>query len=119
MSRSNTHIVGGDEIYNTVVAADALANSAVVCAVPAWLYTIFVTNTGPDQFLQLFNATTLPADGAKPLICIQMIGGYAGSLDVPVGRPFTTGIVVCNSTTQATKTIGADDCYFDVTFRRQ
>jgi hypothetical protein len=119
MSRSNVHINGGDTIYNSVVTANALEASAVVVTKPAILYTVFVTNTGPDQYLQFFDAVALPANGAKPLICIQMIGGYAGVLDVPVGRPFSTGIVVCNSTTQATKTIGAADCYFDVTYRRQ
>lgn len=65
------------------------------------------------QFIQVHNSATLPADGAVPLYSFAVQGSGNFSMDVPITAiPFSTGITVCNSSTVATKTIGAADCWF-------
>jgi len=74
------------------------------------------SNKGATQFIQVFDAVGVPADGAIPELIINVasspwnFGAYFGS----VGRWFQRGIVLCNSSTAATKTIGSADCWFDV-----
>lgn len=66
-----------------------------------------------SQFIQIFNSTTVPVDTSVPIYTFTVQAGSNFSLDVPVtGIPFTTGITVCNSSTQTTKTIGSADCWF-------
>jgi hypothetical protein len=80
------------------------------------VYGFTVTNTNAAaQFLLMFDSATLPADGAVPLIGKSMSASDAvGFSWAPQGREFVSGLVLCNSSTQATKTIGAADCLFDV-----
>lgn len=76
----------------------------------------FNTNAG-TQFILIFDSATVPADGATPVIVLAAAANspfvYDGSF---IGRQFTNGIVVTNSSTGATKTIGAADCWFDAQF---
>jgi len=82
------------------------------------VYSLSVTNTNvAAQKILVFDQASLPADGAVPLL-----GKIAGAADgttftwTPTGREFTQGLVICNSSTLATKTIGAADCLFDVQY---
>jgi hypothetical protein len=70
------------------------------------------------QFIQIHDATTLPANGNAPIMVIPVAASSAFSFAIPsTGIPFSTGIVVCNSTTAPTLTIGAANCYFTATFK--
>jgi hypothetical protein len=69
------------------------------------------------QFVLVFDSDTLPADGTVARVVIKAaatdnFSAYFGS----AGRWFERGIVLCNSSTEPTKTIGAADCFFDVQF---
>lgn len=67
------------------------------------------------QFIQIHDSATLPADASVPVITFIVQASSPFSLDHGCkGRKFDNGIVVCNSSTQATKTIGSADCWFDV-----
>ena len=101
------------------VYTSALANSVVIPGqVLLYGFTMSSTNVGA-QFVQMFDAQGVPANGTVPIIFAPVsandqVSGYYGSR----GRRFTGGIVLCNSTSAGTKTIGAKDCLFDVQYAR-
>jgi hypothetical protein len=96
----------------------AAASSLIAFTGQGRVMGISVSSTlGAGQFVQVFNASTLPADGAVPLISVPIAATASiGLAFTPGGRWFTIGCVVCNSTTQATKTIGAANCLIDVQY---
>lgn len=96
----------------------ALAASRIIKAAAGKLFKLRMTNTNvAARFLQVFDSAGLPADATVPLISIPVgIGAYVDIDFGTYGRSFANGIVVCNSTTIATKTIGAADSLFDASF---
>ncbi len=99
----------------TNVATAAYAASLVLSATPKKLFGLSGYNSkATAQFIQLHDAAALPADATVPVVVFSVPPLSNFSLDYsPNGRSFTTGIVVCNSSTGPTKTIGAADCWFD------
>ena len=98
----------------TVTKTTAYANSLVLKSSPGFLTSLVGYNSKTSaQFIQVFNATSVPADGTAPVYTFTVPASSNFSLDIPVaGARFTTGIVVTNSSTGPTKTIGAADCWF-------
>lgn len=98
------------------VTSTALEASRVVKASAGVLYGLTGYNSaGVKQYIQLHDAATVPADGAVPKVIIPAGPAAAFFLDYDgLGRAFAAGIVICNSSTAAAKTIGAADCFFDV-----
>jgi hypothetical protein len=94
----------------------ALQNALIVTTGSAYLTSITITNTNAAaQFVQLHDAVAVPADGAVPVVTFTAAASSDKFVTYSLpGRYFLTGIVVCNSSTAATKTIGAADCFFDV-----
>ena len=112
---SNVKVIGADATNTTA----ALATGLVVVASPAKLFKINALNTNAAaRWIQIFDAAAMPADATVPLISIPVGIGAAVSESWPDGRPFKNGICICNSTTAATKTIGAADSLIDASFRK-
>jgi hypothetical protein len=103
----------GAALGASIVASVAQEASHVIKGSAGTLLSLVGYNAGPDQFIQIHNTTTVPVNTAVPIYSIKVAAGTNFTLDVPIsGMPFTTGISVCNSTTQATKTLGSTDCWF-------
>lgn len=95
----------------------AYAQSLVVKTGPGILYgfTIYSSNVAA-QFIQLFDARTVPGNGAIP----ECVFTVAAASNLPVqwlpGRTFRAGCVLVNSSTGPTLTIGSADTYFDAQY---
>jgi hypothetical protein len=103
----------------TNATTTAYAASLIVKATAGTLYNITGYNSRTSgQFIQLYNSATLPANGVAPVVVFFVGASSNFSFNLGVyGRHFTTGIVIGNSTTGPTKTIGAADCWFDAQFK--
>jgi len=114
--QSTPYLFGVPEELPNNATSSALANSIVAFTGQGRLIGFTVSSTrASGQFVQLFNQTTVPSDGAVPLLSIDIATVTAkGVAFDPYGRWMTVGCVICNSTTQGSKTIGAADCLFDV-----
>lgn len=99
----------------TNATTTAYAASLVVKASAGILYGLSGFNSKTSsQFIQIHDSATLPAENAVPKVLVQVAASSAFSLDFGTrGRSFASGIVVCNSSTGPTKTIGSADCWFD------
>lgn len=93
--------------------------SAVVKSSSGVLKAVTVHNAGAsDQYVQVHDSATLPADTAVPKISLKVRAGANLAISLQDGeRSCVNGIVVCNSSTQPTKTIGSADCWFNVQYK--
>lgn len=96
------------------VGVAALSAGAQLAAVPVVLYGLTINNTNAAaQFVQIHDSASAAAEGAVPALCFKAPAADEQVLDFGVyGMAFTNGVYVCNSSTSATKTIGAADCQF-------
>ena len=104
----------------SVTSSTALAASLVVRASAGRLLIAAVYNGNVGtQYIQVHNAASLPANTVVPLFTFALTTGAVQVLNFDLtGLPCSTGIVLCNSSTAATKTIGAADCWFTVTHKK-
>ncbi len=107
---------GSNGVSNAVVAA--YVASKIVKATAGTLYRVTGYNSkATAQFIQLHDAASLPADTGVPVVIATVAGVSNFTIEFgQLGRGFATGIVVCNSSTGPTKTIGSADCWFDVQY---
>jgi uncharacterized protein YoxC len=96
-----------------------LEASRVIKAAAGTIYGITGHNdSNTAQFIHIYNSTTVPANGAVPVVVFRVAGRSTFTLDWGIyGRFFSTGVSISNSSTLATKTIGAADCWFDVQYQ--
>lgn len=79
-------------------------------------FTVYSTKASA-QYLNMFDADALPADTSVPIFSWALgANNGVGISWAPRGREFLSGLVLCNSSTDATKTIGSADCLFDVQY---
>lgn len=99
----------------------AYVKSLVVSATPASLCGLSGYNSNASiQYIQIHDAASLPSNGAYPVVSFPAGATSKFALDYGANpRQFTTGIVVCISSTQNTLTLGATaDTSFDVQFKQ-
>lgn len=98
---------------NAFINSETVGLTGVVVgkAAPCNLAMLSGFNSGPDQYIQLFNRLTAPADQTVPRRNYRIKADSNFSISMP--EPylyFSVGLVVSNSTTAATHTAGANDC---------
>ena len=71
-------------------------------------------NNGSTRYIQIHDSASAPADGAVPLMAWPVAAAATLGIEYLSGRRFNSGIYVCNSTTDTTKTLGSADQLIDV-----
>lgn len=110
-----SHHYERDNYTQTVLAKEASIPGELLL----YGFTVYSHNAAA-QFVQLFdNGYEVPPDGNVPAACFpvgadQEVSVYYGE----AGRYCKFGLSVANSTTDTTKTAGADDCLFDIQYAR-
>jgi hypothetical protein len=99
-------------------ASPALASSIVAMVGAGRLLGFSVSNTKvSSQFIQVFDLGALPTNGAIPVQSIDIATVVAKAVSFAYdGRWMTRGIVIANSSTQGSLTLGSADCLFDVQY---
>ena len=96
----------------------ALQNQIVVKSGAGRLYGFQVfSNKGAGQFIHAFDAEGAVANGALPVFVLPVTATnfVAVNFDLP-GRWFFAGIVLANSSTVSSLTLGSADCWFDAQY---
>jgi hypothetical protein len=100
------------------VNSAGLANKLQILTAGGKVMSILGYNSKASaQWIQVFDSATTPAGANVPLFCLNVPANSQFSIDWWAGRPFVSGCIVVNSTTAATYTAGAADCFFDATCR--
>lgn len=125
----STTVPAIDDLYTSLLgyvndtvstaASTALAASLIIKDTPGTLFSLSVYNDkGSAQYIQLHDSATVPADTAVPVFVFQVATKTTQVINLAdLGMSFATGIVVCNSSTAATKTIGSADCWFTANYK--
>ena len=101
---------------NATTTAYATSKVVKASAGVLWGMTGYNSKTSA-QFIQVHDATALPAEAAVPVIVFTVPAASNFALDYGShGRKFANGIVVCNSSTAQTKTIGSADIWVDAQY---
>jgi hypothetical protein len=113
----------GDQVVKNipdpVTTADSAMNGNSIAATgsAARLYEVRVYNANASaQFVMVHDATSLPSNGAVPVEAYTVAAETNLSITWPNGRVMGTGIVISNSSTQQTLTVGGNDCWFSVDY---
>ena len=105
----------GEESANASVST-ALAASIVAKTSAGSLVSLQVYNDKSSaQYIQVFDAAALPANGAVPVYTFTLASKGTQTIDFgdyPVNC--VNGIVIANSSTGSTLTVGSADCWFRV-----
>lgn len=85
-------------------------NCLVVATKPAKLYAVTGYNSGPAQFIQVFETNAPPVTGATPVFSIPVASQQYFDLDFSYYGADLDGIIVCNSTSANSLAPGGINC---------
>lgn len=93
--------------------------SRIAKAGPGTIFSVIGYNSKASaQFIQLHDSATLPSDTSVPEVIIIAPAQSNFWMDWgEIGRWCQAGIVLCNSGTGPTKTLGSTDCWFSVQYK--
>lgn len=94
----------------TRTGSSILQNLRTIATTETTLTMLHATNMGPAQYIQIHEGPTAPVNTAVPLATYPVPSG--GVLFLNDAIKCAGGLHVCNSTTAATLTLGAADCWF-------
>lgn len=98
---------------STITVGNAtLTNSFVVAKGPVKLYTLCGYNSGPAQFIMIFQTNAVPNNGFLALHSFPVGTQQFYSFDFSYYGNGLDAVSVANSSTAATLTKGAADCSF-------
>lgn len=104
---------------NVPTATAAVASNLVVKGTPGNLYSWVVTSGASAGYVMIFNATTLPADGAVTPADCRVIAANStigsGNYDIP--ERYSAGIVIGFSTTGCFSKTASATAYIRATFQ--
>lgn len=104
---------------NVPTATAAVGSNLVVKGTPGNLYSWVVTSGASAGYVMIFNATTLPADGAVTPADCRVIAANStigsGNYDIP--ERYSTGIVIGFSTTGCFSKAASATAYIRATFQ--
>jgi hypothetical protein len=115
MARSNLQFDPGELPYGYSSGGSLASGGVLVSDGPARLFNLTVTSTSAsDQYVLLFDAPGVPADGAGAAAGIKVPAGLTAKIDYGWrGKAFDHGICWSNSSTIPAKTAGGADCYVE------
>jgi len=97
------------ELAVRVIGDAGVTNRRLVSSAPCKLYAVTGINSGPDQFIQVFQTNALPANGATPIFSVVVGGGQFYSFDFGTYGADLDKVYVCCSTTTNTLTLGSSN----------
>jgi hypothetical protein len=106
--RGRLRVVTAGEDMSAAAWADTTALTYMLAARTSAgsLYQIFGSNEGgAKRWVQVFDSTTLPANGTIPKLSIPVDAGKTFSVSLGHGRKFTAGIRIAVSSTAPTLTV--------------
>ena len=111
--------IGAQSYSPSAADSTAYVASAVVKASAGVLMGLSGYNSRTsEQFIQIFDSATVPANGTAPAIVFRVGPESNFSLDLGErGRYMADGIAWSNSSTVATKTLGSADVWMNVLYR--
>ena len=113
---------GGAEYRGLPINASSKAHAASLFAKSGqgrlWGFTVYNSNAAA-QFILLFDLTwtgVVPANGTAADCVFRVSGTSHLPINYIPARWHQQGIILCNSSTEPTLTIGAADCTWDVQY---
>lgn len=103
-------------LMNSTSTAQEAARQVKAAEGTVFGLTVYNNNVAA-QWVQLHDSASTPADATVPAVVFEVAAQSARGVEFgELGRRFASGIYICNSTTDVTKTLGAADCLFDVQY---
>jgi hypothetical protein len=112
--------VAGAQTVSTRVVGDTLATNSFIATTTKGTKVFLLTGyTATSQYIMVFSTNAVPANGVKAALGpFPVSAGQFYSIDFGNYGADLDGVVVCNSTTANTLTLGAADTTFQAVLRR-